>query len=216
MTVNYNRKKKDVHPDEARNWPKGAWESSHKFSDLAEKPIENRPYLDNEECFAIYKQRKLELLAEGILTEVEADRQAKIDLLSVIHPDVDLVNFRADNPDMLNKCCHLIFSLDLDRIANIYLVHGEAIDLFQLATSGDPDLNEEDDPEWGWEMNHPDEGFPCMNVSQDGCSWHVSGGKPKRCGAFPYFEQDIRLIDTCSYNFNPQGMRTGNCDRCGA
>jgi len=206
-----DRKKEDVPANEARNWPRGGRVSSHKFMDLSESPIVSRPYYNNEELFYFVKIRTEELGGgEAAL------KQARIELLSVIYPNIDLVNFRADNPDMTDKCCRRIFTLDLDRIAIMHTTHGEAIKFFNCTVAGDIELGEKDDPEWGFEFTNPEEGFPCMNLSRDGCSWHAVDGKPKRCIAYPIRPRDIGLIPTCSYKFNPQGRRTGNCDRCGA
>jgi len=212
--ANFNRKKENVPANEARNWPKGGDESTHKFSDGDGSTLAQRPFYNNEELFMIVKNRAIELLPSLGLDE--SLRQARIELLAIIFPGHDLVNFVANNQHLTDKCCRRIFTLSLDRIAITFTTHGEAIQLFTCSVEGDPDLEEQDDPEWGWEMNNPGEGFPCMNLSQDGCSWHVSNGKPKRCNAFPVYESDLTLITTCKYKFNPQGARTGSCNRCGA
>lgn len=217
MAINFERKIENVPANERRNWPKGASKSSHDFMDLETSPIVGRKYYNNEEIFYLYALRRNELLAQG-QPRAAAEYQAKIEVLPIIYPAVDLINFKQDNPDLADKCCRAIFGLGLDSIANIHIVHGEALKLYQIAVSGDEDLQIPDDPSYGWDLTNPQAGFPCINLTSDGCAYHADGTKPHRCKAYPVYEGELRFIETCNYRFRTDGqgryIRTGNCNRC--
>lgn len=216
--IDYTRKRKDVPLDEERNWPEGCVESSHTFKDLAESPIVLRPYYSNEEIFSLYATRRNELKAAEVEPK-EAERLAKIELLPIIYPAVDVVNFAVNNQQMTDKCCRLSFLLAPDRIAAIHVVHGEALDFFNVTVGEDLDLSIPDDPKWGWDMTKPKEGFPCINLAINGCPYYITNGKPDRCSKFPFFPEDIHLITTCKYEIEKIGdiyEKKGSCDRCGA
>ena len=209
----YYRNIEDVDQEEAQNWPKGCDCSTHHFMEGEISPIVDRRYFNNEEIAFLYHVRRNALMNEGI-NRTQAEIQAKKELLPIIYPYIDLVNFRNDNPDMVAKCCRLIFNIDLDRIASFHIVHGESLDFINNSINGDVDLEIPDDPTWGWDLTKPDEGFPCINLDQDGnCSYHISEDKPHRCKQHPY-EIDVKLIQTCSYSFDENGTRTGICNQC--
>jgi hypothetical protein len=211
--TDYSRTPDEVPADELQNWPKGCAKSSHQFMDLKTSPIVERPYFHNEEIFYLYKLRWNELVFEDGMESVEAQKQAKIELIPIIYPNVDLTNFRKNNPLMSDKCCRLIFDVSLDAIASMHVVHGEGLKIFGCSIKGDVDLGIPDDPLWGFDLTKPKEGFPCVNLGVDGCSYHPDG-KPDRCKKFPVLEQHVILAPTCSYQFDEEGNRTGSCNRC--
>jgi len=128
--TDYSRTVKDIPADELQNWPKGCRESSHSFMDLSVSPIVERKYFHNEEIFFLYKLRWNELLFKDGMETHEAQKQAKTELIPMIYPDVDVVNFVKNNPTMSDKCCRLAFHIQLDRIASMHIVHGEALKFF--------------------------------------------------------------------------------------
>ena len=135
------------------------------------------------------------------LKRKEIEIKAREELLPEIYPHVDLANFSKNNPDMKDKCCRLIFHMDLWRIANFHMVHGESLKFINNAINGDIELNIPDDPLWGWDMTNPSAGFPCINLEETGCTYHPDG-KPYRCKMYP--EREIHIhnnIKTCSYSF---------------
>ena len=212
--TDYSRRIEDVDEEEAQNWPKGSGVSTHAFMEGETSPIVGREYYDNEEIFYLYQLRRNELIDEGMSQE-DADYQAKMDVLELIYPNVDLSTFREDNSDMGSKCCRLIWHLSLDRIANFHLVHGEGLKFYNNAQEYDDEFDIPDDPLFGWDLTRPEDGFPCINLEEDGgCSYHESGDKPERCKAYPISEADLRYIDTCSYSFDENGERTGTCNIC--
>jgi len=206
--TDYSRTVKDIPADELQNWPKGCRESSHSFMDLSVSPIVERKYFHNEEIFFLYKLRWNELLFKDGMETHEAQKQAKTELIPMIYPDVDVVNFVKNNPTMSDKCCRLAFHIQLDRIASMHIVHGEALKFFGCSVSGDIDLGIPDDPLWGFDLTKPEEGFPCINLGEDGCSYHPEG-KPHRCKNYPTFEKELTQIVSCGYEFDEEGVRTG-------
>jgi len=209
----YKRNVEDIPSDELQNWPKGCTASAHKFMNLEISPIVERKYYNNEEIFYLYKLRWDELISKDKMSNKDAQKQAKIELLPIIYPNVDLINFIENNPDMSDKCCRLIFDIDLDRIATMHIVHGEGLKFFGCSVGGDVDLGIPDDPLWGFDLTKPEEGLPCINLGVDGCSYHPDG-KPDRCKKFPVFEKDVILAPTCAYQFDKEGNRTSSCNRC--
>ena len=218
MTVETCRAKETVPEKERRNWPCGCRVSSHRFSDKAEKPGCHRPYYNNEELFAIYKAYRENFVAEGDDKET-AERKAKLQILDELFPEVTWKTFAETNQHLPDKCCRLAFHQDPEKIANWFLVHGEAIEFVNTTQSEDPDLGIPDDPDWGWDMTKPKEGFPCVNLTPDGCPHHAATGKPHTCNIFPLFPRDARLAVGCSYRFEKVSpgrfKREGTCDRCG-
>jgi len=210
----YSRKVTDVPANELQNWPKGCIESTHKFMDTKTSPIVGRDYFHNEEIAFLYKLKWSELVFKDGMEIKEAQRQAKIELMPMIYPNVDVVNFVENNPTMSDKCCRLIFHISLDRIASSHVVHGEGLKFFGCSVGGDVDLGIPDDPLWGFDLTKPEEGFPCINLGEDGCSYHPEG-KPHRCKNYPTFEKELTQIVSCGYEFDEEGVRTGSCDRCG-
>jgi hypothetical protein len=213
--TDYTRNIEDVDQEEAQNWPKGSGLSTHTFMEGEMSPVVDRRYYNNEEIAFLYQVRRNVLMNEG-MSRKEAELQAKIEVLPIIYPEVDIVNFRENNPDMTSKCCRLIFSLPLDRIATYHIVHGEGLKFFNNSQKGDVDLGIPDDPLFGWDLTKPEEGFPCINLHEEdgGCHYHESGNKPDRCKRHPVKESDVQFITTCSYNFDENGVRTGTCDSC--
>lgn len=125
--------------------------------------------------------------------------------------------FRAMNA----KCCRLAFLAPKSRIANIFRVHGEGISTFQGAQSGDPDLGIPNDPPFGFDMQNPAEGYPCVNLLPDGrCSYYETG-VPRECGRYPIVPDHLSSafgieITTCSVTFDENGNKITACDGCGA
>ena len=212
--VDYKREVKDIPANELQNWPKGCIESTHEFMDLKISPIVGRKYYHNEEIFYLYKLRWNELMFKNRMSNEDAQKQAKIELLPIIYPNVDIVNFIKNNPNISDKCCRLAFNGSPDKIASIHVVHGEGIKFFGCSIGGDEDLGIPDDPLWGFDLTKPEEGFPCINLGENGCSYHPEG-KPHRCINYPTFEKELTQIVSCGYEFDEKGVRTGSCDRCG-
>ena len=218
----YEREKKDVPEEESRNWPKGAVKSSHEFSDKDKRTVVDRAYYDNEDLAYLFQLRRNELTFQQGMDPEKAIIQAKEELLSIVYPNVDLIHFKENNPNMPDKCCRAIYSYSLASIATFHIVHGEALKFFNLSTSGDEELNEWDDPKWGWDLTRPEEGFPCINLRPNGCIYHKHPQikKPVRCFYFPYFKSNVDAIPSCSYSFSPDSVlpnrmiRTGTCNRC--
>ena len=210
----YSRKVTDVPAAELQNWPRGCIESTHTFMDTKMSPIVGREYFHNEEIAFLYKLKWNDLVFKDGVEIKEAQRQAKIELMPMIYPSVDVINFVENNPTMSDKCCRLIFHLPLDRIASSHIVHGEGLKFFGCSVAGDVDLGIPDDPLWGFDLTKPEEGFPCINLGENGCSYHPEG-KPHRCINYPTFEKELTQIVSCGYEFDEKGVRTGSCDRCG-
>jgi len=204
--TDYTRTPAEVSADELQNWPKGCRESSHAF-------MVNRVYYHNEEVFYLYKLRWNELVFKDGMETKAAQKQAKIELLSIIYPDEDLINFTENNKNMSDQCCRLIFHLALEKIATLHIVHGEGLRFFGCSVSGDVDLGIPDDPLWGFDLTKPEDGLPCINLGKDGCSYHPEG-KPNRCKNYPTFEKELTQIASCGYEFDKDGNRTGSCNRC--
>lgn len=211
--MDYSRNFEDVPADEAQNWPKGCSNSAHSFMDLSVSPIVNREYFHNEEIFYLYKLRWNELMVKDGMESSEAKDQAKIELLPIIYPDVDVINFRKDNPNMSDQCCRLIFHMRLDSIGSIHVVHGEGIKFYGCSIGADIDNDIPADPLWGFDLTKPEEGFPCINLTKDGCVHHPDV-KPHRCKQYPIFEQEIAFASSCIYKFDEKGIRSGECNRC--
>lgn len=209
--TDYIRKIEDIPADEAQNWPKGCIASTHEFMNLEISPIVVRKYYNNEEIFFLYKLRWNELMFKYGVKNEEAQRQAKIELLPMIYPNVDLINFRENNTNMSDQCCRLIFAMPLDGIGSIHVVHGEGIKFYGCSLGADVDLDIPAEPRWGFDLTRPEEGFPCINLTQDGCSYHLTG-KPYRCEQYPV-DDYIALPPSCAYTF-VDGKRSGECDRC--
>lgn len=127
---------------------------------------------------------------------------------------------------MTAKCCRLAFTMSKDKIANIFRVHGEGIKTFQAAMSGDEATGVDNDPPFGFDMQNPDDGYPCVNLLPDGrCSYQVDYDydyKPQRCKRFPVQVDHITgtafgiPITTCSVTFDEDGNQLTPCDGCGA
>ena len=192
----YNRKRGDISTNESRNWPKGAKISSHEFMDVdkAMKGRNSRKFLTNEEVFKLSDD----------------------EVLAIIYPSIDLKNFIQNNLSMPSKCCRLIFLFGWKRICTIHRVHGEAIKFFNTTIVADVDLNIPADPKWGWDMTKPEEGFPCINLTENGCSYHSE--HPNRCKNFPSSRQEVRSIPSCSYVWTEvdpgRWERSGSCNGC--
>jgi hypothetical protein len=212
----YSRKVEDIPADELQNWPKGCSESTHTFMDLEVSPIVKRPYFHNEEVFYLYKLRWNDLVFNYGMKSEEAQIQAKIELLDIIYPHVDLINFRENNPAISDQCCRLIFQMTLEGIGSIHIVHGEGIKFYGCGMGADIDLGSPADPIWGFDLTKPEEGFPCINLHEEdgGCHYHESGDKPDKCKRHPVKESDVQFINTCSYSFDENGVRTSTCNKC--
>lgn len=211
--MDYTRNFEDIPADEAQNWPKGCTNSSHIFMDLSVSPIVERPYFHNEEIFYLYKLRWNELVFKDGMESDEAQAQSKIELLPIIYPNVDVINFRENNPTMSDQCCRLIFHMSLSGIGSIHVVHGEGIKFYGCSTGEDKDLGIPADPLWGFDLTKPEEGFPCINLTKDGCIYHPDE-KPYRCKQYPISERNIMSMPGCVYKFDEEGVRTGACNRC--
>jgi len=214
MSTDYSRSIEDVTKEEAQNWPNGCSRSTHIFMDLETSPIVNRSYYSNEEVHEYYSGKRDEYLEQGYSLN-DAEKQAKIDVLPSIYPNVDLANFKEDNSDMTAKCCRLIFHIALEKIGSYHIVHGESLKFINSSMSGDEDLGIPDDPSFGWDMTNPSAGFPCINLDVDGdCTYHVTENKPYICKQYPTTSKEIEEISTCSYSFDIDGNRTGSCNGC--
>ncbi len=124
---------------------------------------------------------------------------------------------------MGSKCCRLIFFFDEKRVANIFRVHGEAIQLYQAAQGGDIDQGIIPDLSFGFQMQDRANGYPCDQLLPNGrCGQHVvnvadiNSEKPQRCKLYPWNEEVLKTISTCSYTWDNNGNRSGSCDGCGA
>ena len=122
---------------------------------------------------------------------------------------------------MKAKCCRAMFSISKENIAKIFRVHGEGIKIFQAAAAADIGLGTDNDPPFGFDMQNPEDGYPCMNLLPDGrCSVHESG-KPYQCDIFPkqlsHLGADFGAeITNCSVTFDDDGNKLTACDGCGA
>ena len=212
--VEYSRKVEDIRTDELQNWPKGCIESTHAFMDLEISPIVERKYFHNEEIFYLYKLRWNELMFNDGMKSEEAQIQAKIELLDIIYPNVDLINFRENNQTISDQCCRLIFHMSLQSIGSIHVVHGEGIKFYGCGIGPDTNSDIPAEPIWGFDLTKPEEGFPCINLGENGCSYHPDE-KPYRCKQYPSLTYEISLTRACSYHIDDEGVRTGSCDRCG-
>ena len=214
MSTDYARSIEDVSEEESRNWPKGCNRSTHKFMDLEISPIVERKYYNNEEVHEYFSTKRDEYINDGYSVK-NAEKQAKIDVMSFIYPLVDLINFGEDNPDITAKCCRLIFQLALERIGSYHIVHGESLKFVNSSISGDKEYDIPDDPSFGWDMTNPSAGFPCINLDANGdCAYHITENKPYRCKQYPINSKEIENISTCSYIFDEDGNRTGICNGC--
>ena len=76
---------------------------------------------------------------------------------------------------MNDKCCRLIYLFPQWKIDNIFVVHPG---ITYWANPGlDPDNPE---PEHGWLMDKPEEGYPCSKLTSDGvkmCGLPIKGGE---------------------------------------
>lgn len=129
------------------------------------------------------------------------------------------------DPNCSAKCCRGVYHLTTKQLAGIMRVHGQGIKLYQAAKGADEEDGTPNDPSWGWDMQNPAEGYPCVALQPDGtCGWHEAGhiaeesGKPTQCKMFPRSEAVLLQVEhpitTCSYKFNAQGKRSGACDGC--
>jgi len=132
------------------------------------------------------------------------------------------------------KCCRAVYHLDKKRLAKIFRVHGEGIELYNIAQDGETvyatnpqgelvEVNIPDDPDYGWDMTNRKDGFPCIALLPNGkCAHHEDGksdlasSKPRTCKMFPRTSQDLPKIATCSYTFDKETgkIRSGTCDGC--
>ncbi|MBA7648130.1 hypothetical protein ES703_55912 [subsurface metagenome] len=110
---------------------------------------------------------------------------------------------------MNDKCCRLIYLFPQWKIDNVFVVHPGIG--YWSNPSNDLDNPE---PEHGWLMDKPEEGYPCDHLTPDGCQFVLDGGKkPFRCQRFPIDERELALIDTCGFTFK-DGIRQGSCNEC--
>ena len=137
--------------------------------------------------------------------------------------DDEIINNREINKDLSlpSKCCRLAFLMDKSQLANIYRVHGEGIRIYDGGNTEDSELNIPKDPDFGFDMTKPEEGYPCVNLNKKGgCKLHgghediTKQSHPYVCKLFPRFEHSIRNITTCSYTFDKNGNRSGVCNGC--
>lgn len=103
---------------------------------------------------------------------------------------------------MNNNCCRLRCLLTPDRVMKIFVAYGPKIEVFDNSMEGEPDH--------GWLMTKPNEGYPCDKLTPTGCGL---GDRPTRCRDFPTSEASLRLIDTCGFKF-VDGKRQGECTGC--
>lgn len=118
------------------------------------------------------------------------------------------------DPDLTAQCCRGAFHLSDKNIVTILKVHGEGIEFYNATQPADPDTGTPADPEWGWDMSRPKEGYPCIALTADGkCSHHPN--KPAQCKAFPKRNPEKPIVG-CSYIFDENGVRSGACNGCGS
>ena len=118
------------------------------------------------------------------------------------------------------QCCRLAFHMDKRKIATIFKVHGEGIEYFS-GWDSDPEESGQIDPEFGYQMQKPDEGYPCTELLPNGrCKHHkpnetdMESEKPFVCKLFPSMPHHLDRISVCSYTFDENGVRSGTCDGC--
>lgn len=120
----------------------------------------------------------------------------------------------AEMQSLPDKCCRLAFIQTKFKICEIYRVHGEAIYYFDNTHPGDTEQQLPRESDHGWELDKPEEGFPCNCLDSTGCMF-IQEDKPWRCKMFPTGENELYLIETCSYYYE-DGELKGSCDGCKA
>lgn len=198
---NVARRKAELKDNEISNFPKGGPNQTTMHSFITDKKV-----LDNEECSARNPDGSF------VMSDLE--------VLGLFHDLVD--SYISSLPA---KCCRGAFQMTTKNLAGIMRVHGQGIKLYQAALAADKEEGYLNDPSFGWDMQNPGEGYPCVALKEDGtCGWHeanhtdMKSGKPINCKMFPMNEDQLTNaaypIRTCSYTWDAQGNRSGVCDGC--
>ncbi len=191
MHRDVEHEKRRLKSGEHDNFPKGAKTTGHTFR-------KDKQLRSNED---MYPLRDDEILPGEILTE---------------HVKT-----------LPSKCCRGAYHMTKGQLANVYRVHGEGLacygaaqgpeSFWALDKDGKPTLATlPADPDFGWDMQNREEGFPCIALQSDGKCGHYEAGHPRSCMAFPHDQHALRSIPTCSYTFDEAGVRSGECDGCEA
>ena len=101
---------------------------------------------------------------------------------------------------MNSLCCRLSESLSKDKL-NFILSSG---DNFYPREAGKSKIQ--------FDLSKPEEGYPCINLTKDGCSIYDS--RPSACEKYPTRPSVQRYLSKCSYVFDEKGNRSGACDGC--